>query len=269
MIRKVIAGTFIALFIASVVLAILVAPFAFYIVEPGFTAIHLRLGKINTIAQEPGYYIQIPGLDSVTFFDTRIQKAEIETSAMSKDLQTVDIGMVVNYRIDNALKIYQEIGSNFEKIIIDPFVQESVKAVVAKFTAEDLIQKRHEAKDRVIEELAERLASKYIALVDFNFTHLDFSPDFIHAVEEKQIAEQQAKRAHNLTEKVREEANQMRMRAEAEAYALKVKREAVTEELIRLQEIEAQLKAIERWNGVLPQVTGQNVPMVQITPRNK
>lgn len=269
MFKKVIAGIFFLLLSVALVSAILITPLCYYIVEPGFTAIHLRLGTIKSVVKDPGYYFQIPGLDSITYFDTRIQKAEIETSAMSKDLQTVDVGMVINYRLENTLNVYQEIGSRFEKIIIDPFVQESVKAVVAKFTAEDLIQKRHEAKDRVIEELSERLASKYITLIDFNFTHLDFSSDFIHAVEEKQIAEQQAKRAHNLTEKVREEANQMRMRAEAEAYALKVKREAVTEELIRLQEIEAQLKAIERWNGVLPQVTGQNVPMIQVATKNK
>jgi regulator of protease activity HflC (stomatin/prohibitin superfamily) len=196
--------------------------------------------------------------------DTRVRKANIETTAMSKDLQSVSIGMVINFQIDNAAKLYQAIGLHFEDIIINPFTQESVKAVVAKFTAEDLIQRRHEAKELVIQELGDRLKVKYITLVDFNFTHLDFSKEFIHAVEEKQIAEQSAKKARNLTEKVKEEAVQSRMRAEAEAFTLKIKKESVTAELIKLQELEVQAKAIEKWNGVLPHVTGSNIPLLPL-----
>ena len=248
------------LFVLSVLFA------GFYTVEPGFTAIHVRLGKILSQKKESGYYFKIPVIDSIASFDLRIRKAfpDIETKAMSKDLQPVSVGMVVNYKIDNALQLYQEIGSEFERIIIDPFTQESVKAIIAKFTAEDLIQRRHEAKELVISELAARLKSRFILLVDFNFTHLDFSHEFIKAVEDKQIAEQRAKQAKNLTEKVREEALQTRMRAEAEAFSLNAKKAAVTAELIRLQEIEAQVKAIEKWNGVLPNVTGGAVPMLSV-----
>lgn len=238
----------------------------FYTVNPGFVAIHTRLGKIMDQKVEPGLYIKLPLLDAVQYFDMRIQKArpDVETKGMSKDLQPVSVGLVVNYRIENALKLYQNIGSDFEHIIIEPFTQESVKAIIAKFTAEDLIQRRHEAKEMVIAELTERLASRYIQLVDCNFTHFDFSHDFIKAVEDKQIAEQRAKQAKNLTEKVKEEALQARTRSEAEAFALKIKRESVTPELIRLQEIEAQFKAIEKWNGVLPSVTGTNTPFISL-----
>lgn len=257
---------FTILFLVSLVLGgLYFANDSFYIVRPGFTAMHTRLGAI--IAQNnAGYYFKFPIIDAVQTFDMRIQKArpDVETKAMSKDLQPVDVGIVVNYRVSDARKIYQEIGTDFEHIIIDPFTQETVKAIIARFTAEDLIQRRHEAKDMVITELAERLASRHIQLIDCNFTHLDFSKAFIHAVEDKQIAEQHAKQAKNLTEKVKEEALQTRTRAEAEAFSLKVKRESVTQELIRLQEIEAQLKAIEKWNGVLPSVTGTATPFISL-----
>jgi regulator of protease activity HflC (stomatin/prohibitin superfamily) len=112
--------------------------------------------------------------------------------------------------------------------------------------------------------LKERLSSQHILLVDFNFIHLDFSKDFIHAVEEKQIAEQSAKTAKNLTEKIKEEAIQTRARAEAEAYALQIKKESVSAGLIELKQIEAQMKAIEKWDGVLPRMTGQAVPMIPL-----
>jgi len=237
---------------------------SFYIVEPGFSAIHLRLGTIKKTTKESGLYFKVPLIDSVTMFDLRIQKALIETTALSKDLQSVKVEMAINYRIQDAQHLFLNVSTAFEKIIIDPFVQESVKAVVAKFDAESLIQKRHEVKELVISELTERLSSKHILLVDFNFTHLDFSDDFIKAVESKQIAEQDAKRAENQTKQVREEATQSRARAEAEAFALKVKRESLTPELIRLKEVEAQIKAIEKWDGRLPRITGASIPLMPV-----
>ena len=251
------------LFFIVVILGILV-PSSFYTVEPGFTAIQLRLGKVIRTENVSGFYTKIPFIDSIIKINTQINKAAIETKGMSRDLQTVSVGMVINYRISDVLKLYQEIGTHFDRVIIDPFTQESVKAVIAKFTAEDLIQSRHEAKEKVINELKERLAPRYLDLIDFNFIHLDFSPDFIKAVEDKQIAEQSAKTAKNLTAKVQEEALQTRTRAEAEAFSLKVKKESVTQDLIRLQEIEAKFKAIEKWDGVLPRVTGKIVPFLSM-----
>lgn len=248
--------------VIAIASALALSQSSYYIVSPGMTALHVRLGKIINKADDAGFYFKIPIIDSVIYMDNRINKAEIETKALSKDLQTVDVGMVVNYRISNVLKLYQEIGVHFNEVIIDPFTQESVKAVIAKFTAEDLIQSRHEAKDKVINELTTRLAPRHIMLIDFNFIHLDFSPDFIHAVEEKQIAEQSAKTAKNLTEKVKEEVLQARARSEAEAFALAVKREAVTPELIQLKTVEAQIKAIEKWDGILPRVTSSAVPFI-------
>jgi prohibitin 2 len=236
-----------------------------FIVNPGFAAIQLRMGQIIRTVEESGMYLKIPGMDNVVYIDKRINKTNIETPAMSRDLQSVQIGMVINYRVQDALKIYQNVGTNFDRIIIEPFAHESVKAVVAKFTAEDLIQYRHDAKDKVVGELRQRLGLQHIMLVDFNFIHLDFSKDFIHAVEEKQIAEQSAKTAKNLTEKIKEEALQIRTRADAESYAFHVKKEAVNDNLIKLKQIEAQLSAIEKWDGVLPRMTGNTVPMISFS----
>lgn len=238
---------------------------SFYIVNPGYTALHLRVGRIIKANDLSGGYFKIPFIDTIIYINNRISKSVIETTALSKDLQTVSIGVAINYRIDNAIKLYQSVGTDFEKIIIDPFAQESIKAVVAKYTAEDLIQYRHDAKDKVSSELSQRLLPLHIILVDFNFVHSDFSPDFIKAVEEKQIAEQSAKTAKNLTEKVKEEALQIKSRAEAEAYALQVKKSAVTAELIALKKAEVLIKAVEKWDGKLPKVSGGNIPFINLT----
>jgi regulator of protease activity HflC (stomatin/prohibitin superfamily) len=227
-----------------------------YIVNPGYTALHVRLGRIVAAQDTSGFYVKFPLVDNIIYINNRICKSVIETTALSKDLQFVSIGVAINYKINNAIQLYQTVGTDFEKVIIDPFAQESIKAVVAKYTAEDLIQYRHDAKDKVFLELRNRLLPLNIALVDFNFVHSDFSPDFIKAVEEKQIAEQSAKTAKNLTEKVKEEALQTKSKADAQAYALKVKKDSVTTELIALQKVEAFMKAIEKWNGQLPKVVG-------------
>lgn len=261
---NIISKIFAGLIFFTLIATLVILPTAFYTVHPGHTAIQLRLGRVMGIQNVSGFYFKIPFIDSIVTINTQINKAAIETTGMSRDLQTVSVGMVINYKIDNVLKLYQEIGTNFEHVIIDPFTQESVKAVIAKFTAEDLIQSRHEAKEKVIQELRDRLAPRHLQLVDFNFIHLDFSPDFIKAVEDKQIAEQSAKTAKNLTAKVQEEALQSRTRAEAEAFALRVKKEAVTKELILLQQVEIQLKAIEKWNGVLPRVNGGAMPFLSL-----
>lgn len=247
-----------------VLLALVFYSLPYYVLAPGFTALHMRLGAFKTAQTEAGAYFKLPLVDSVIYIDNRILKSVIETNALSKDLQTISIGVAINYRISDAIQLYKSVGTDFEKVIINPFAQESVKAVCAKFTAEDLIQYRHEAKEKVVNELKERLAPLNITLIDFNFIHSDFSREFIHAVEEKQIAIQSAITAKNLTEKVKEEVLQTRSRAEAEAYALKIKKESVTPDLIELKKIEAQLKAIEKWDGRLPQVSGDSTPFINI-----
>lgn len=255
---------FIITLVGLAVAALIISYNSFFIVNPGFTALQMRMGKFITSYDVSGCYVKMPFVDSVVLINNRINKAEIETSALSKDLQTVSIGMVINYRVKDARSLYQTVGTQFEQVIINPFTQESVKAIVAKFTAEDLIQCRHDAKDKVIAELASRLAPMHLILVDFNFIHLDFSKDFIHAVEEKQIAEQSAKTAKNLTEKVKEEALQIRSKAEAEAFSLKVKKESVNADLIALKQVEILAKAIEKWDGVLPKVTTNGTPFFNV-----
>ena len=229
----------------------------FYIVDPGYTALHLRMGSIIKDHTESGMYFKFPVIDNIIMINNRICKAEISTTALSKDLQSVSSDVAINYRIRDAIKLYKTVGTDFEQVILNPYSQESIKAIVARFTAEDLIQIREKAKKEVYDELKARLDPIFIELVDFNFVHLDFTPQFIHAVEEKQIAEQTAKTAHNLTDKVKEEALQTKMRADAEAYALNIKKSCTTPEII-------ELKKIEKWNGQLPRYYGSTMPLMSL-----
>ncbi len=236
---------------------ILILGIPFYTVNAGHTAVHTRLGRIVQCSSEPGIYFKYPFVDSITYIDTRIKKGAISTEAFSKDLQTVDIEVALNYRVLDALSLFKNVGEDYHTIVIDPLTQESVKAVIAKFTAEDLTQQRHAAKEWVKQDLKASLRDVYIELVDFNFIHVDFHKDFIHAIEAKQIAEQQAKQAKFLTEKVKEEMTQARLRADANAYTMKVQREIVDDRVI-------ELKKIEKWDGKLPHIVTNGTPLFSI-----
>lgn len=231
----------------------------YYIVEPGETAIRIRFGSIIDAQKESGLYTKAPFIDDIIHMNNRIQAFQVTTQGgLSKDLQSVGSSFLINYKIDDAIALYKSVGTDFEKVIIEPFAWECIKSGLAKFTAEHLVQFRDETRDIICKELKEKLKPYNITLVEVNFVSAIFSAEFMHAVEQKQIADQAAKTSKNLTEKIKEEALQtktvaeaevysMRIKAEAEAYALRIKRENLTRDLI-------ELKKIESWNGELPRV---------------
>lgn len=228
-----------------------------YIVHPGETALRLRFGSIIDAQKESGIYARIPFVDEIIIMNNRICKMEVDLEGgLSKDLQSVTTKFIINYRIDDAISLYKSIGKDFEQVIIKPFAIESIKSGLAKYTAEHLIQFRDETKEVICKDLKERLKKFDITIIDLSFAYAQFSQEFMLSVERKQVAEQDARTSKNTTEKIKEEALQIRTMAEAESYALRVKRETLTPELI-------ELKKIEKWNGVLPQVAG-NVPTIRI-----
>src|SRR5690606_1572799 len=152
--------------------------------------------------------------------------------------------------------LYQNVGLDYKNRIVDPAISESLKAVTAQYTAEDLISKRSEVSAKVKETLMAKLGQYNMVLDEINITEFKFSEEFDRAIEQKQIAEQQALKAKLDLERVKVEKEQEITRAEAQAEALRLQKQEVTPELIQLRQIEAQLKAIEKWDGRLPSVTG-------------
>lgn len=230
---------------------------SYYILNLGEVGIHLRLGRVISEDTVSGIYFKFPIIDTISKLNVRIQKCIIETDSLSKDLQSVSIGVALNYKIEDAISLYREVGANFEEIIVNPLAQESIKAIVARYTAEELIQERHQAKDQVLEDIKNRLVHRYIKLIDFNFIHIDFHKEFMKAVEDKQIAQQAAMTEKNLTEKVKQKIIQQKSLADAEAYSLNVVKQTITPELI-------ELKKIEKWNGALPTYMGSSTPLINI-----
>jgi len=237
----------ISLIVALILVAIL-NPFV--IVKAGYRGVVLTWGAVSGVMDE-GLHLRIPFAQHIEKLEVRTVKMEVPALAYSKDIQTVDSLIALNYHLDpsNVGKLYKEIGEDFESRVISPAVQESVKAITAKYTAQELIEKRELVRDEIKGLLTERLAERSMLVDAFSIVNFDFSDEYEKAVESKQVAQQSALKAQNDLDRVKKEAEQRVAQAEAEARAIKIQAEAITQQG---GEDYVNLKAVEKWNGVLP-----------------
>ena len=233
----------------------------------GERGIVLNFGAVQDKVLDEGLHFRMPIMQKVTRVDVKVQKAETDAAAASADLQDVSSKVAINYHIipDKANIVYQSIGIQFKERIIDPAVLEVVKAVTAKYTAEELITKRPAVSDAMKLSLTERLLEHNIAVDAFSIVGFSFSKIFMEAIESKQTAELLALKAKRDLDRIKIEAEQTITAARAEAESLRLQRANISPDLIELRKIEANLKAIEKWNGILPQVTGGGaVPFIGV-----
>jgi prohibitin 2 len=236
-------------------------------VGAGERGVVMNFGAVQENVLGEGLHFRVPVMQRVVVVDVKVQKATTDAAAASSDLQDVSSTVAINYHImpDKANVVFQSIGIQFKERIIDPAVQEVVKAVTAKYTAEELITKRPAVSDAMKATLTERLMLHNIAVDAFAIVGFSFSKIFMEAIESKQTAEQLALKARRDLERVKIEAEQKITAAKAEAEALRLQRANISADLIELRKIEANLKAIDKWNGILPQVTGGGaVPFIGV-----
>ena len=273
---------------ALALLAIAIAWSSWVIVESGHVGVVRTLGQVQPVALEEGFHPKKPFVDDVVELDVRLRKAESDASAASGDLQVVNTQVAVQYSLSGDMmpRVYQKIGPRaavVETNVIYPAILESVKAVTAKYTAEELVTKRADVKLQIQEAieanvnttLAQKDATGAVMLANVAITDFEFSDEFNNAIEEKVRAEQEALKAEN--EKVRRvtqaeaAAAERTLAADAEAYQIEVESKARAEAIRR--EAEAlkdnpsliQLRIAEKWDGQLPQFTGGGaIPLLNV-----
>ena len=246
--------------IIAIFVVLIIISSAFETVGPGHKGVVFsKFGGIQERVLGEGLQFKIPFIESIIPIDVRIQKAQTGSTASSKDLQMVTSTIAVNYHIDPAKVnvVYQEIGVFFKERVIDPAVQESVKAATARFTAEELITRREEVKEVIKASMIERLAPFNILIDEFNIIDFTFSRSFNEAIESKQTAEQRALQAKRDLERIKIEAQQMIARAKAEAESQRIQKATISPIIL-------QLRAIEKWDGQFPQVVGGALPFIDI-----
>lgn len=252
-------------------------------IPTGHTGIVTTFGRVEDYTYEAGVHTKSPW-QQVVKMDNRIQKAVVEMSCFSSDIQEVMTNYTINYQIEkaNAQTIYRTIGKDYYGTIILPRIQESVKSVIANYDAENLIANRETLSLEIKEDLTAKLAVYNIEVIDASIEDLDFSDAFTSAVEAKQVAAQEKLKAEiqqaqaiieaeaaaeraviaanaeaekavieaeAKAEAMKKEADALAYAGEKEAEANSKIAESLTEELI-------EYKNVEKWDGKLPTYVG-------------
>ncbi len=249
---------------AALIFFLLINPFV--IVGAGERGVVLNFGAVQDNVLGEGLHFRIPFMQKVLKVDVRIHKSQTDADSVSKDLQDTKSTIAVNYHAspDKVNKIYQSIGNEYKERIIDPAVQEVVKAITARYTAVELITQREKVRGEIKELLKQRLSAYDIIVDDFSIVNFRFSQQFEQAIESKQTAEQLALKAQRDLERIKIEAEQKIASAKAEAEALRLQKENVTPQPIRLRQIEASIKAIDKWDGRMPKITSGAMPFIDL-----
>ena len=245
---------------------------SFGTVDAGERGVRTRFSAVVGVVEQ-GLYVKIPFIEKVHRMNvqTKTVKYELEDPlySASKDLQDVKIAVVLNYRLDplSVKTIYQQYGTvgQYEERIIRPEVRDTVKAVASQFTAEELVTKRPEFTDMVVKVINERLADKFVTAERVNITNFEFSKSFTEAIEAKVTAVQNAEAAKNKLEQVKFEAQQIVETAKAQAEAIKIQAQAINSQGGADY---VNLKAVEKWNGILPtqMIPNGAVPFINLKP---
>lgn len=232
-------------------------------------------GIENRILGE-GTHFRMPFLESVHTMSVRVQKSEFQEDTASKDLQRISMKVAVNWQLNPSKvnKIYQQVGDmdTIVATVLNNRVQQSVKANTSQYTAEEVQRFRQKLSDEIETALRKQLQGYDIVLSNVTITNLDYTPEFNQAIENKQLAQQDAEKASYLKQKAENEAAAVVAKAEgdakarvtnatAEAEAQKLLQQSLTSELL-------QKMLIERWDGHYPQyMLGGTVPLLQLPAR--
>lgn len=249
-------------FVVFVVLALVLIMLNPIVIVDGYErGVKKEFGEVQEKVYEPGLHFRMPIKDKFVMMNVRTQKTETVADAASKDLQETSTKVALNYHLipESASYVYRDIGTNYEEQVIAPAIQEAVKAATAKFNAEELITLRPKVKVEIDQYLRTILEGRGIVVEQVYITNFAFSDEFSKAIEAKVTAEQKALEAQNDLKRIEIEADQKYTKAEGDARAIEViqKQLAVSPEYI-------QYMTIEKWDGILPKVTGNAVPLIDV-----
>ena len=226
---------------------------SFTTVKSGQVGLKVRFGKIVDTSLNEGINLKIPYIEKIVKVNIKVQKVELDTESSSKDLQTITTKLAVNYRVESkkATSLYKTVGNNYKDTVLIPAIQESIKAVISQYTAEQTITIRNEVSDKCLDEIQNKVEKYGIIIDDFNIIDLDFSQAYNQAIEEKQVAEQKVLTAQQELEKAKIEAEKKVVEAEATKKTNELLKQTLTDEVIAKQ-------FIEKWDGKLPETYAGN-----------
>lgn len=235
----------------------------FVMVGPGERGIKIKLGQVQSESYGEGLHFIFPFIQKFKTMDVKTQKNTLTTAVYTKDIQQARITYVINFNVqpDNVNKLFQEVGLDYVNKILTPVVEGTIKDIIGKWNAQDLIANREKATGDILFKLHNQLADNYINVTDFQMTEINYSDVFERAIESKVTAEQEALKAKNKTVQVEEEAKQKLIAAQAEAKSMAIRAQALAQNKSLVQ-----YEAVQKWDGKMPQyMLGNSVPFINVT----
>lgn len=259
----------------ALIIGIIVLCNSLTVVPVGHTGVVLHFGATTSKTIDDGWHFKIPFVESVVDISNKVMKSDVSANSTSKDLQAITCNISINYHLaaENSADMYKNVGLAYDDTLLQPAIQEAVKAVMARYSAEELITNRSAVGIEIGDEIRNKVTVYGIIIDEFNLTNFNFSEEFNAAIEAKQIAEQDKIKAETEKERrtieaeaaaaektisAKAEAEAILAKAEAEAKAISVKANAEAEanEKISKSLTKEVLtnKEIEKWDGVYPSV---------------
>jgi regulator of protease activity HflC (stomatin/prohibitin superfamily) len=218
-----------------------------------------------------GFNLKVPIAERVIKIDVRVRPHPFkEIDAASKEYQMVKLTGMMNFHIDPAYvnDLYQKVGLDFADKVIDPAFNDFVKEVVPNYPITEILPKREEIRKRAMAKLGDNLARYHVIVDDIYFANIRFTPDYERAIEAKQVAQQQVETQRQVLAQREIEAQQKVATAKGEAESILVVAQGqakANDALSRsISSILVQYKSIEKWNGILPQVSGGGIPIIDL-----
>lgn len=233
------------------------------VVPAGMRGVQITFGTVNPVPLDNGMHLVNP-VSSVKNINIQMQRATMEAaSAGTKDMQQVHTDIVINYRLnaDKVAVIYKDFGLDLVNKVLAPSLNEAFKSVTGHYTSEELITKRDEVSAGILEHVRSKLAQFDIAVDSVSLVNFGFSAEYQKAIEAKVIATQQRQKAEQDLERIKVEAQQAIAKAEGEARAIAIQSQAIQSQGGAAY---VQLKAIEKWDGNLPNVMSGAVPFINL-----
>jgi prohibitin 2 len=251
-------------YISVVVVGLIVGFSSVVVIPAGHIGVQVTFGEVNQATLAEGLHVVNP-LSRVKEVEVRLVTSKLQNaSAGTKDLQQIHTDIVLNYRIDGAkaAHIYKEFGFDLQDRVILPALSESLKAITARYTSEELITKRDVVSGQVKEEVAGKLGKYGISVGDISLVNFRFSAEYQKAIEAKVIATQSKLKAEQDLQRIEVEAKQEIAKAEGRAKAIQIETQAINSQGGASY---VQLKAIEKWDGNLPTtMAGGATPFINL-----